>query len=75
MVVSPDYGVKVVARNCFLGCVIGGQSTYYMQFVREKVDVWLECMDKWSAINASQVAYTSLTKSLQCEWDFHLRLY
>ena len=47
-----------------------------VQFVREKVDVWVDCVDKLSkaAIKAPQAAFASLTKSLQCEWDFLQRV-
>ena len=40
-----------------------------VQFAREKNDA---CVDKLSqaAVKALQAAFASLTKSLQCEWDF-----
>ena len=49
---------------------------YCMQFVREKIDVWIDCADKLSqaAVKAPQAAFASLRKSLQCEWDFLQRV-
>ena len=47
-----------------------------MQFVREKADAWVDCVDKLSqpAVKAPQAAFASLTNSLQCEWDFLQRV-
>ena len=66
-----NVGVKVVTGHRFLGGVVG-EREFCVQFVREKVDVWVDCVDKLSqaAIKAPQAAFASLTKSLQCEWDF-----
>ena len=57
-----NVGVKVVTRHRFLGGVVG-ERDYCVQFVREKVDVWVDCMDKLSraAVKAPQAAFASLT--------------
>ena len=70
-----NVGVKVVTGHRYLGGVVG-EREYCMQFVREKVDVWVDCVDKLSqaAVKAPQAAFASLTKSLQCEWDFLQRV-
>ena len=70
-----NVGVKVVTGHRFLGGVVG-EREFCVQFVREKVDVWVDCVDKLSqaAIKAPQAAFASLTKSLQCEWDFLQRV-
>ena len=68
-------GVKVVTGHRFLGGVVG-ENEYCEQFVREKVDVWVDCVDKLSQLLSwhPQAAFASLTKSLQCEWDFLQRV-
>ena len=68
-------GVKVVTGLRFLGGVVG-EREYCVQFVREKVDVWVDCVDKLSQLLSRhpQAAFASLTKSLQCEWDFLQRV-
>ena len=68
-------GVKVVTGLRFFGGIVG-EREYCVQFVREKVDVWVDCVDKLSqaAVKTPQAAFASLTKSLQCEWDFLQRV-
>ena len=60
-----NVGVNVVTGHHFLGGVIG-ERKYCVQFVREKVDVWVDCVDKLSqaAVKAPQAAFASFTKSL-----------
>ena len=45
-------------------------------FVRKKVAMWVDCVEKLSkAANKSpQAAYTALSKSLQCEWSYLQRV-
>ena len=70
-----NMGVKVVTGHRFLGGVVG-EMEYCVKFAREKVDVWVDCVDKLSqaAVKAPQAAFPFLTKSLQCEWDFLQRV-
>ena len=42
-----NVGVKVVTGHRFLEGVVG-EREYCVQFVREKVDIWVDCVDKLS---------------------------
>ena len=66
-------GVKVVMRHCFLGGVVG-EKEYCVQFVREKVDVLCGQIISGCCQATMQAAFASLTKSLQCEWNFLQRV-
>ena len=44
-------------------------------FVRKKVAMWVDCVEKLSkAATKPQAAYTALSKSLQCEWSYLQRV-
>ena len=45
-------------------------------FVRKKVAMWVDCVEKLSkaATKSPQAAYTALSKSLQCEWSYLQRV-
>lgn len=61
-------GVQIVSGSRFLGGYIGdkiGTAT----FVRERVQMWLSCINRFAlaAETQPQAAFASLSKSLQCE--------
>eukprot|EP00731_Ephydatia_muelleri_P019543 Em0012g368a len=70
-----DLGVQVVNGHRFLGGVIGDCMTVD-NFVRKKVAMWVDCVEKLSkaATKSPQAAYTALSKSLQCEWSYLQRV-
>ena len=44
--------------------------------MKQKVEYWTECVTKVSkaAVRAPQAAFSTMTKSLQCEWEFVQRV-
>ena len=64
-------GIKVVNGYCFLGGFIGSKELT-KQFIEDKIDAWLVCVDKlaWAAELQPQAAYAAMAKSLQFEWSF-----
>ena len=59
----------------FLGGVIGTRE-YCRNFMKQKIEYWTECVTKVSkaAVRAPQAAFSTMTKSLQCEWEFVQRV-
>ena len=70
-----DLGVHVVAGHWFLGGYIGdlcGRD----DFVQKRVDKWASDVRTFSGIASTQpqLAYSAVTRSLQHEWSFLLRV-
>ena len=68
-------GVPVVCNHRYLGGFIGepaGQTA----FVQDKVHQWIAPVQSYSKIAGKQpqAAFSALTKSLQCEWQFLQRV-
>ena len=70
-----DLGVQIMNGHRFLGGVIGDCMTVD-NFVRKKVAMWVDCVEKLSkaATKSPQAAYTVLSKSHQCEWSYLQRV-
>ena len=70
-----DLGITVSSGHRFLGGVIGTRE-YCRNFMKQKVEYWTECVTKESkaAVRAPQAAFSTMTKSLQCEWEFVQRV-
>ena len=70
-----DLGVQIVNGHRFLGGAIGDCMTAD-DFVRKKVAMWVDCVEKLSkaATKSPQAAYTALSKSHQCEWSYLQRV-
>ena len=70
-----DLGVQVVTGRRFLGGFIGSQ-TGREEYVLSKVRRWVEHVKVLAeaASTQPQLAYTALTRSLQHEWTFLLRV-
>ncbi|KAL5479542.1 hypothetical protein EMCRGX_G023072 [Ephydatia muelleri] len=68
-------GITVSSGHRFLGGVIGTRK-YCRNFMKQKVEYWTECVTKVSkaAVRAPQAAFSTMTKSLQCEWEFVQRV-
>ena len=64
-------GIKVVSGYCFRGGFIGSKELT-IQFIADKIDAWLVCVDKlaWAAEKQPQAAYAAMAKSLQFERSF-----
>ena len=64
-------GIPVVCSYCYLGGFLG-KSAGRDAFVQDKEHQWVA--DVWSltkmAVKQPQATFSSLTKSLQCEWQF-----
>jgi hypothetical protein len=70
-----DIGVQIVTGQRFLGGYIGcdtGKALY----MEKKVKHWNGCIEKLTEIAKSQpqAAFSALTKSLQCEWNYYQRV-
>ena len=70
-----DLGVKVVTGLRFLGGFIGDQESTD-DFVEQKVQMWVRCVEKLTKAAGSQpqATYAALTKSLQFEWAYLQRV-
>ncbi|KAL5505424.1 hypothetical protein EMCRGX_G006855 [Ephydatia muelleri] len=70
-----DLGITVSSGHRFLGGVIGTRE-YCRNFMKQKVEYWTECVTKVSkaAVRALQAAFSTMTKSLQCECEFVQRV-
>ena len=70
-----DLGVQVVTGHRFLGGFIGSPMERD-EYVMSKVDRWVRHIDVLSEAASSQpqLAYTVLSRSLQHEWTFLLRV-
>jgi len=68
-------GVKVVTSHLFLGGCIG-DPLKRDEFVLQKTQQWSGFVRKFVAIASSrpQAAFAAVTKSLQCEWTFLMRV-
>ena len=66
-----ELGIKVVTGQCFWGGLIGDQASTE-EFMRQKMQMWMRCMDKptKAAESQPQAAHMVLTKSLQFEWAY-----
>ena len=67
--------MKVVSGYHFLGGFIGSKELT-KQFIADKIDAWLVCVDKqaWAAEKQPQAVYAAMAKSLQFEWSFVQRI-
>lgn len=70
-----DLDINIVTSYRFLGGILGS-SEQKIQYVKEKVDVWIECVKKFgtAAIKSPQASFAAFTKSLQSEWAFTQRV-
>ena len=70
-----DHGVIVVSGHRFLGGVIGDKDSQ-KSYIHGKVDGWVKCAQHLShaATKTPQAVFTSMTKSLLCEWGFIQRV-
>ena len=64
-------GIKVVLGQRFLGSFVGDQHSTEA-FINQKVQSWVQCIEKLSkaAESQPQAAYAALSKSLQFEWTY-----
>ena len=71
----PDLGVQVVTGNRYLGGFIGDLHDRDV-FVHNKVNKWVNYVHTFSDIALIQpkLGYTAVTRSLQHEWTFLLRV-
>ena len=70
-----DLGVQVVTSHSYLGGFIGDLHDRDV-FVHQKVNKWVNYVNMFSdiALIQPQLAYTAVTRSLQHEWTFLLRV-
>ena len=68
-------GINVINGYRFLGGFIGSKELN-KQFIEDKMDAWLVCVDKlvWAAELQPQAAYAAMAKFLQFEWSFVQRI-
>ena len=70
-----DLGIQVVTGHRFLGGFLGSRSERD-EYVMSKVHKWVEHVDvlAGAAVTQPQLAYAALSRSLQHEWKFLLRV-
>lgn len=70
-----DFNIKVDTSSKFLGVFVGNTNKK-VSFVQEKVQEWVQCIQKLStaAKEYPQAAHAVMSKSLQFEWSFIQRV-
>ena len=75
VIIFLDLGIQVVTGHRFLGGFLGSHSERD-EYVMSKVHKWVGHVDvlAGSAVTQPQLAYAALSRSLQHEWKFLLRV-